>query len=492
MSTHNKTNETDNAEIKTVNKASSAKTRKFKMGGFSLITSVLVVAAAIAINFGLSKFPVTKLQYDITRGQLFDVSDQTREVIAKLDKEVTIYWIVSEGKEDTNLQHFLDRYDELSDFIKVERRDPSQYPTFVNSITDTINSNSLYVECGDYHRYIDAEDLYTEEYYNGYGSEKNYLFNGDNCITSAVDYVTNGKETVIYMIGGHGEGMMSSDYVTAIENLNIEIRDLSIILDGSIPEDADAIFICAPAGDISKEEEAVIFDYLRKGGRMMLVTYPTDGDEHANIEQLMAYYGLNAVHGYVMEGDSRYMAGDAPAYVLPSYTDHQIVSSLANKGYYVMLFGPQGLLYNENQRDTLSVTPLLISSDKSYAKPSGNVNTYEKEEGDVGGPFILAAAIDETVDGVNTRIVWITSDAIIDDNFNNMVSGGNQDMLLNSLTYLCKGDDSVMSIHPKSLEYQYMIFSGNQGNYMKILLIGIIPLAYMLIGVVIYMKRKKR
>ena len=316
-----------------------------------------------------------------------------------------------------------DRYDELSDKIIIKRMDPSLNSTFVMSVTNSFSDNSLYVECGSFHRYVDSKELYTEQYYNGYGSEKNYLFNGETCITSAIDYVSNGEETVIYMLGGHSEGIMSSDYVSAIENLNIEIRDLSIILDGDIPEDADAIFVCAPAGDVSKEEEAVIFDYLRKGGRMMLITYPTDGNEHANIEQLMSYYGLDAVHGYVMEGDSRYMAGDAVAYVLPSYTDHQIVAPLANGGLYVSLFAPQGLWFSENQRDTLSVTPLLISSDKAYAKPSGNVDTYEKEAEDVEGPFIFAAAVDETVDGVNTRIVWITSDAIIDDNFNNRKSG---------------------------------------------------------------------
>lgn len=486
MSDRNKNNEASSS----INE--NMKTRKFKMGGFSLIASVLCVAAAIALNFGLSRFPVSVMQFDITRGQVFEISEMTKEIAAKLDEEVTIYWLVSEGNEDTNLSHLLDRYDELSDKIIIKRMDPSLNSTFVMSVTNSFSDNSLYVECGSFHRYVDSKELYTEQYYNGYGSEKNYLFNGETCITSAIDYVSNGEETVIYMLGGHGEGIMSSDYVSAIENLNIEIRDLSIILDGDIPEDADAIFVCAPAGDLSKEEEAVIFDYLRKGGRMMLITYPTDGNEHANIEQLMSYYGLDAVHGYVMEGDSRYMAGDAPAYVLPSYTDHQIVAPLANGGLYVSLFAPQGLWFSENQRDTLSVTPLLISSDKAYAKPSGDVDTYEKEAGDVEGPFIFAAAVDETVDGVNTRIVWITSDAIIDDHFNNMVAGGNQDMLLNSLTYLVKGDDSVMSIHPKSLEYQYMVFNGAQGKVLSVCVIAVVPLVYLLIGIVIYRKRRKK
>ena len=107
MSDRNKNNEASSS----INE--NMKTRKFKMGGFSLIASVLCVAAAIALNFGLSRFPVSVMQFDITRGQVFEISEMTKEIAAKLDEEVTIYWLVSEGNEDTNLSHLLDRYDEL-------------------------------------------------------------------------------------------------------------------------------------------------------------------------------------------------------------------------------------------------------------------------------------------------------------------------------------------------------------------------------------------
>lgn len=471
---------------------SSTKTRKFKMGSFSLVTSAVCILVAIAINIGVAGLPVSFTQHDITRGQVFEISDLSKSVAASLNEEITIFWIVTEGNEDTNLMHFLERYDELSGYINLERVDPTQYPAFVNSITDIVNDNSLYVQSEKYGRYIDYQELYTEEYKNGYGTDVNYLFHGDSCITSAVDYVTSGEETVLYILGGHGEGMMSSDYVSAIENKNITIKDLSLISDGKIPDDADAIFLCAPAGDISREEEEILLEYLGNGGRMMLVTYPTDGDEHHNIEDLMSNYGLSAVHGYVLEGDSRYMVGDMPTYVLPTYSDHKIVEPLADSGYYVVLFAPQGLVYNDNERDTLSVIPLLYSSDQAYAKPNGNVTTYDREDTDIGGPFILAAAIDETVNGINTRIVWITSDAVLADDMNQMVSGGNQDLLLNSLSYLCKSNDSALSISPKSLEYEYMMFTGSQGTAVSIIAIGIIPLIYMIIGLVIYMKRKKK
>lgn len=472
------------------------KTRKFKMGGFSLVSTVLFVAVVIILNIGVSKLPVSLLQKDITADKVYEISDLSKSIAEKLEEEVTIYWLVTEGNEDTNIQHFLERYDELSGYIKVERVDPSQYPVFASDIAeaeklDSIIDNSLYVVCGNRARYIERSKLYSDEYTDGYGSQIERYFYGDSCITSAVDYVAFGSSANMYILNGHGEGMMSSDYVNAVEKLNVNIKDLSIVTEGTIPDDADVVFICAPAGDISKEEEALLFDFLQKGGRLLVVTYPADNDGHHNIEELMNYYGVTAVPGYVMEGDSSLIAGSTPAVMIAGYTDHKIVESIANAGMYVMLYTPQGLVVNSDLRDTLSVTPLLISSEKAYVK-SAITNSYSKEEGDLSGQVAYAVAIDETVDGVNSKIVWIACDAILADDINEMVSGGNQEVLLNSISYLTKGEEGNLSIHPKNLKYEYLLFNGSQGTMLSVLVIGIIPLIYVAIGLVIYFKRKKK
>ena len=93
------------------------KTRKFKMGGYSLIVTVLFVAVVIILNIGVSKLPVSMIQKDITSDKVYEISDLSKSIAEKLDEEVIIYWIVTEGKEDVNLQHFLERYDELSGYI---------------------------------------------------------------------------------------------------------------------------------------------------------------------------------------------------------------------------------------------------------------------------------------------------------------------------------------------------------------------------------------
>ena len=55
-----------------------------------------------------------------------------------------------------------------------------------------------------------------------------------------------------------------------------------------------------------------------------------------------------------------------------------------------------------------SVTQLMTTSEMAYSKAAGYaIETYEKEEGDVDGPFATAVAIDCGNEG---QIVWFASE----------------------------------------------------------------------------------
>lgn len=71
----------------------------------------------------------------------------------------------------------------------------------------------------------------------------------------------------------------------------------------SIPEDADCILIYGPEKDISESEKDTILKYLQSGGSMILITDPPEaGKERPNLDALMAYYGVTAEEGIVVEG----------------------------------------------------------------------------------------------------------------------------------------------------------------------------------------------
>ena len=137
------------------------KTRSFRVGGYSVLATVIVVAIAVFANVLVNALPAKYTQFDTTSTQLYSVSEQTELVLSGLEDEVTVYWIVQDGREDETLGTLLDRYAALSGELTVTKVDPDVQPTFVQQYTEgTIYNNSLVVECGDRNTYISYTVIY--------------------------------------------------------------------------------------------------------------------------------------------------------------------------------------------------------------------------------------------------------------------------------------------------------------------------------------------
>ena len=392
----------------------SFSTRSFKVGGYSVAATAIVVAIAIMANIFVSALPASVTQFDTTANQLFTVSEQTERLVGGLDEEVTIYWVVRSGYEESYIGTLLDQYKALSDNLRVIKKDPDVYPTFTDQYTDSFTENSLIVVSGDRYRYVDYNDIFVFDYssYYYYGTS-DWSFSGESEVTSAIDYVVSESLPKVYLLTGHGEASLSSTFAAAIEDENIETGNLSLLTLETVPEDADCILINTPQSDISEDEKSKLLEYLGNGGNLFLITDPPQSGKLTNLEALMEYYGVTANDGVVVEGNQNYYVWGTPYYLLPEIESHTITSPLNSAGYYVLLPIAQGLTVSDDLRDTLYVTELLTTSGSAFSKTAGyDLSTYEKEEGDIDGPFALAVAISDTVDDdITSDIVWVSSGA---------------------------------------------------------------------------------
>ena len=166
----------------------------FQGGSYSLIVTAIVLALLIVLNILAAALPTTWTQYDISSTKLYSITSNTKAVVNALEEDVTIYWIVQAGEEDKVIENLLDRYDVLSDHIEVVKKNPDIYPTFAEQYTDeTVENNSLVVECGDRSRFIGYDDIYISEA-DMYSYSYNTSFDGEGAITSAIDYVVNEED----------------------------------------------------------------------------------------------------------------------------------------------------------------------------------------------------------------------------------------------------------------------------------------------------------
>lgn len=459
----------------------------FRGGAYSLTITAIVLALMIVVNIFASALPTTFTQYDISASQLYSITSNTKVVVNNLEDDVTIYWIVQADEEDAVIENLLDKYDTLSDHIEVVKKNPDVYPTFTQQYTDeTVENNSLVVECGDRYRYIPYDDIYLYET-DMYSYSYNASFDGEGAITSAIDYVVNEDQPQVYVLEGHGEAELPSTFSDQVAKENIELTTFSLLNSDSIPEDADCVLIYDPSTDISVEEKEMLADYAASGGKLLVMAGPTEEDSLENLYSLIADYGVEVQDGIVVEGDREHYAFQSPFILMPDMASSDITDSLMEEHYYPIMPISQGLVVSDDTAGA-TVTEILTTSDASFSKLDGYaMETYEKEEGDIDGPFALAVSIECSSGG---QIIWFSSSSFLDDVYNAYSSGANVNLGMNALSSMI-GESEAMAIRSKSLNYNYLTISDSTSSLLKVMMIGVFPLAYLGIGIGIVLRRRR-
>ncbi len=470
--------------------------KNLKHGSYSMGAITIFIAIIVVLNLVLQEVPSKYREIDLSTQKLYSIGDQTKKVLKKLDKDVEIYYIAQSGSESSDIQKLLEKYEEGSDHVKVEQKDPAVNPKFVSQYTsDGVSNNSVIVVCGDKNKVIDNNSLYeTTVNYQTYSSEVTG-FDGEGQITSAINYVTSDSMPVMYTLEGHDEATMSDTLKDTIQKANIDIQSLNLLTMDSVPDDADILFIFAPAKDISEDEASKIISYLENGGKALIVSNYSS-EEMPNFASVLENYGVKTADGIVLEGDTNHYISQNPSYLLPNIESNDITSSLSSGSRYILMPLAQGIVKSDNYRDSLEITDILTTSDGSYSKVNvEDMQTMEKESDDIDGPFAVGVSITENLDDEKeTQIVYYSSEALFNDQMNTMVSGANYELISASVNWMCESeeDSNTISIASKSYDTSTLTIPAADASFWSIFVTAVVPVVILVIGGGIWMKRRKQ
>ena len=464
---------------------------RFRAGSYSVAAAAVVIAIAILLNLIIGSLPSTMTEIDMTANSIYALSDQTKRIAASLDKDVTLYIICNQGNEDDTIQRLLNRYADLSSHIKVTSVDPTIDPTFLTKYELDINQlyeNSVLVVSDSKNRLVGYDEIFVTEYsmdYYSYNYTTTTTFDGENALTNAIHYVASDNLPKVYTLTGHGEEALSDSIKAMLEQDNFEYEDLSILTAEALPEDAAAVVIHQPATDLNEDEAALLTSYLENGGNVVLVTGYMSVDGMPNLLSVTRAMGLELGDGIIIEGDRNMRLTRYPYYILPDAASHDVTDSIVNAGYYILSPLAQPIL--ETAGSTSDITWLLTTSSSSYAKVDAlNMTTTSKEDGDTDGPFNVGAI--SVKDG---KLLWLTGDGIFDEYIDSAVSGGNSNLLLNTLNWM-GGQEESISIRAKSLEETGLSITESESGFWSAVMIGVIPAALVAIGIIVWARRKRQ
>ena len=351
----------------------------------------------------------------------------------------------------------------------------------------------MIVECGDKYRYISYQDMYetsSMSYYSMYSSADEFA--GEGLITSAISYCTTEELPVIHILEGHGEAELTESFQEALERDNLETETLSLLNSETVPEEVSCILVNSPSTDISETERDMLLDFMERGGRVLIISGTAEEEQLPNLKSVMENYGISVLEGVVVEENTdNYVYGN-PVLLMPEMNSSDITDPLMEDNYQVVVPVSKALDVSEASED-VTVTSLLESSEESFLKDEGyDIETYEQEEGDIQGPLTLAALVTKDLeDDQQMQLVWIASSMMLEEAYNSYSSDANEDFILNVLEMMCEKDDSI-SVRSKSLTNEYLTISTADSSMIKVATMGVIPGIYLITGIVVAVRRRKR
>ena len=465
--------------------------KNLAMGAYSSIAMVVVVALAVGVNFGVGMLPSNDTSIDVTANQLYGITAQTSDFLKGLTQDVNIYVYAAQESADGVLAQTLERYQELSEHIKVTYIDPLQDPNFADKYTTgNLTQNSMVVETDKRSKVIDYYDLYeTQMDYSTY-SQSVTGYDGEGQLTSAISYCTSDDMPKIYFIAGHNEYTFDNGFMAAIEKENIDYETISLLEHDAIPEDAQCVMIHAPENDFSQDDANKVIDYLNNGG-MVIMTTEYVKEEQSNYERILADFGMTLQRGMVAENDT---AGyyQTPFYLLPNIENADETSNIAGAHSYIMSPFAQSVTIPENSVEGMTYTKLLTTSDKAVLKSGEQqVTTYEKEEGDLEGPFCIGAkAQKELADGEGTLYVF-TSAQMFTDYYDSAVAGNNKQLFSNIMGTIA-GHEASIAIPVKSYTLEMLTVPAQTAYLYRALFMVVVPLGLLAAGIAIWLLRRKK
>lgn len=473
----------------------SVSVKNLALSAYSSFSIVVAIVITVIVNIIARNIPAKYMVFDVTTNNLYSITDETKDYLNGLEKDVTIYVLCKEENYDSTMIELLKRYEGQSDKVSVEYVNTALYPNFAKTYTNSaVSTGSVIVVSGDKSKVVSYDDMYeyTQELdYTTYSYNTTYTgFDGEGQITSAIAYVTGSDMPTVYYTQGHGEYDLSSKISDVITKANLGLSSVTILTEKTIPEDAEVVVINNPTTDFSEDDITALEEYIQKGGNI-IINLLASGEKMPVLWGFLEKYGITVSNALVMDGNANNYY-TYPLYLLPEIKYNEMTSTVYSNNY---IFAPYTLSMqsNGNAAENASVTALLVTSDEAYAKDvNSQSSSYEKEEGDLEGSFIIAGRIDITNEDKTSTIFVNSCGQLFEESTDQMVGGANSKLFASVLSSMSTEIDSPVSIPVKSFNIESLTLSSGEIALWRGILLIVIPFGLIIIGLLEFLRRRRK
>ena len=431
-------------------------------------------------------------QIDLTKLQLYTLSEQTQTVLKDLQKEIQVIAFFSDetSQSAARAKDMLELYQRETDFITF---------TFKNPYIDLQLSNTYQL------RYDGTIIFDSEERYEKVTTVEEQKF------TSALLKLIRDDTKKVYFLVGHNEHEISdfnndgySEVRTELENQNYAAFPLSLLTEPDIPVDCALLVIAGPKTLLSANEIGIVSKYLRRSGKLLLMLDPSDTsaeDVNRRLVGLMRRWGVAIGNDFVID-ETQFVPLFGPKAPVPGFELHEITRVMRDPVAFPV---------------TRSVTPIAdrtsTLSVKSLAKTVGGTDdSWGEKQRDTDGtfsgsftythgadtppPVSVAVAVEQKAepnsDGETSRgptriVVFGDSDFAANAAFRQ----ANRDLFLSTINWLTLEED-LIAIRPIDLQGQTLRqMRVHDVRLVQITSVFLIPSIVFIAGLIVWWQRRK-
>ena len=441
----------------------------------------LVFAVFFIAIIGMLAWLSTQYVYqaDWTTGARNTISDGSRRLLGEMDQPVQITAYIREDElTRSQISDLIGTYQRFKEDITLEFINPDLTPERVREL-GIASGGEIVI------RYRDR-------------SEKIQTLSEQH-LTNALLRLTRQDERWIVFLTGHGERPSSGEtnhglgvFSQELERKGLNVQAISLV-ESEIPANINLLVLASPRSTLLPGEMEKLQSYIESGGNLLWLTEP---DSPVGLEPLAEQLGINFLPGMVVDATTQMFGIENPTFVvITGYPRHDISNEMTT----VTVF-PEAAALETTDSAVWTAIPLLTTLEHSWTEIGeieGEIR-FDQNSDERAGPLDIGVVLTrspaneaDTDDTSipNQRIVIIGDGDFLSNTY--LGNPGNLDLGLNVVRWLSH-DDATIEIQVKSAPDTTLILGKVAQAVIAIgFLIGL-PLLLLLIGVIIWLRRRRR
>ena len=449
--------------------------RSTRLGLNSLLMVVLFATILGIVNFLAVRHSV---RWDFSETKRFTLAPQTARMLRELSREVkATVFTGDQGPARGAYRDLFDSYKAHTAKLTVEFVDPEKKPGVARQYGIT-RPDTAVLESGKQETRITSA---TEQE-----------------LTNALIRVIKNEKKTLYFLTGHAEHLLEDSdkggyffLKEALERQGYTVRSLSLYESKTIPLNASVLVLGGPQKTVSPEEQTLLADYVKKGGRLLVLLDP---GSRAGLEGFLENWGLQTDNRTVLDTQT-VLGGDLTMPVVNTYGTHEITQDLGQ--VFTMFPHARPISFLDSKAKEWAFHPLAKSSARSWghtespAPRSAQPRDFDPRN-DTPGPLTLAGlVIARTSPAENARqpaILFIgdsdfASNAYLD-------FSGNTDFMLHVMAWMAEEKD-LITIAPKDVALGTFLLTGAQSNALFAVQVLGLPSFFLAAGFVVWRRRRR-